>query len=136
MSENTMPLIKKLIEETKNENLKWRKYDEHIDSLKPTKKGFFSSGISNYDSPVYNSCYLSQFDNTLFILIAYDTFSKGGYISLFAQTTDSTYSIRYATTDSADNSNTNEISELKRLYNLVETYSDLVEDSVRKFINL
>lgn len=64
------------------------------------------------------------------------SFSKGIYITLYAQITDLAYTIIHATTDSADNSNTDEISELKRLYNLVETYNDLVEDSICKFINI
>lgn len=136
MNENTMPLINKLIEETKNELLVWSKYDIENDFLKPTKKNFFSETLNNADRIIYESSYLCRFHDTSFFLIAYDRFMQDAYVTLYAQTKYSEYSRAYASTCSVEDSNTDEISQLKRLYNLVETYSDIIEDSIRKFINL
>lgn len=134
MTETTMPLISRLIEKTKNNDLTWSKYNEDDNPLKNTKKDFFTSKSVKHDHMIFDSCYSCQFNNTSFFLMAYDSYNRSGtYVVLYAQTKDSEYSREYASTNS---DNTEEISELKRLYNIVESYSDIVEDSIRKFINL
>lgn len=132
MIDNTDKLISKLIEKTKNHELLWKKYDAAIYSLKTEKDNQFSStSNSNFDENQYDSSYVAYSFGTIFFLITYYNLLGAPNIKLCVQTDTSSYSKTYAHTG---DSNKNIISELKRLYNIVESYDDPIDESIRAFI--
>ena len=133
MNENAHLLLDKLIKETKNLSISWRKYDPNIELLKPTKKDLFSADndeLSTY-API-DASYVCNYQSTQFFLLAYDDLWAGPFIKLYVQTLDSNHSKLYAA--STGENDFDIITELKRLYNLVESFDDPIENSIRDFI--
>ncbi|MGN1158225.1 MAG: hypothetical protein ACI4TK_18800 [Agathobacter sp.] len=133
MNENTTLLIAKLIERTKSQQLIWDKYNVSSNLLKPEKNDFFVQNVSSYDAFIDEASYCVTYLDTTFFLIATSNFYKNPLVKLYVQTDSSRSSKLYATTDEDDISVT---SELKRLYNIVESFYDPIDDSVRSFIGI
>ena len=135
MNENTNTLINKLIVRTKDQLLRWSKYNSSIIPLKDTKRDLFNTSkyLDNSHALVNDACYYSNHFDTFFFLMVYKDYLNNSIIKLHVQTADSEYSKIYASTAEDD---AQIISELKRLYNLVDSYDDPIEENIRIFINL
>lgn len=132
MNENSLALILKLIAETKEGHLRWCKYDTLSNELKPEKADIFSPKGSFSGALCEDYCYMARHESTFFFLITQEDILGYPYIVLYAQTHDSAYSKAYASTSG---SAVNIISELKRLYNIVESLDDPIDNSIRAFID-
>lgn len=135
MNENAYLLITKLIEQTKSLSLHWCGYATSPILLKPVKREIFSdSTFFPEQQPIINEAsFLCQHGNAVFLLIAAEDLWGNPFLTLYVQTTDSSYSKVYASTEDNDIQIS---SELKRLYNLIDSMDDPVDDSVRNFIDL
>lgn len=147
MSNNSSELLlKKLIAKTKTSSITWKKLslaDIEIKGLPPSAldETFNQTMVSVIGSlsdrshmDVENS-YVSIYNDGIFILLLYRSVISGNDIELRVQTKTSPNSKIYATT--IDEKDVNLISQLKRLYNLVEaSFSSRDIDSfVDDFLN-
>lgn len=121
-------LISKLIQKTKHQSIKW-KNTLSSDSIKPPKSIEFKAYIQNVLLFNKENCYYADYNGGQFFLI-FDDMSND--IVLLVQTPSSSYSQMYAST--LDESNADIISELKRLYNLVDSIDYDVSTFVDDFI--
>ena len=133
MNENANLLISKLIERTKNQEICWRSYDVSTNLLKPLKQDIFGNNYSDTDTVLTDSCYFATYLDTTFFLMTYlDVFSNVS-VRLYVQTESSRSAKLYIKSTESD---IFVVSELKRLYNIVESYDDPIDDSVRNFIGI
>ncbi len=100
------------------------------DSIKPPKLEEFESYIQNVVCFNQESCYYADYHGGRFFLI-YDGASYD--ITLLVQTSSSSYSQVYAST--LDENSIDIVSELKRLYNLVDSMDYDVFTFVNDFIS-
>lgn len=133
MNENANLLISKLIERTKSKEICWRSYDVSSNLLKPLKKDVFSDSYPDTDTIEADSCYFATYLDTTFFLMTYLDVFNNISVRLYVQTDSSRSAKLYIKTTELD---VFVVSELKRLYNIVESYDDPIEDSVRNFIGL
>lgn len=127
-----LELIKTLITKTKNDKLKWFSLSDDKELLKPTKQSFLDQSplaiFSDFDSVVLNDSYYSKIAKGYIFLVAYSSgFTSHPQIKLFVQKLDAEYSSEYCSTNS-EHYTREEISELKRLYRIVESRMDSCDD--------
>lgn len=122
-------LISKLIKKTKQQSIKW-KHMQSTTSFKPTISAEYGDYLHNLLSLDVEDSYCADYDGGQFFLIV-DTFSRD--VMLIVQTPSSSHSMIYAST--SDKSNLEIVTELKRLYNLVDSIDYDVSTFVYEFIN-
>lgn len=127
-----LQLIKTLIVKTKNDELEWLPLNDDKALLKPTKQSFLDQSplatFSDFDSVVLNNSYYSKISKGYLFLVAHSSgFIVRPQIKLFVQKLDAAYSSEYCSTNS-ERYTREEISELKRLYRIVESRIDSCDD--------
>lgn len=125
MNDTTPKLISKLIQKTKHHSIKWKR--AHSPALvKPTKSEEFEVYLQNVLLFDIENSYYADYNGGQFFLIS-DEVSHD--VTLLVQSLSSSYSMVYAST--VNETDTNIISELKRLYNIV----DSVDYDVSAFVD-
>lgn len=134
MNTNALSLIEQLIERTKNEEISWKPYSNEKSKVKPLYSSLLDSASisSAITRPVFlpNGSYFCTYNNGCFFLLLYQLVTSSVKIELRAQTNHSTNS-KLCASSSTDDSQV--ASQLKRLYNLVESKPDSSE--IDEFIN-
>lgn len=128
MNDTTLKLISKLIQKTKQHSIKWR--HAHSRALvKPTKSKEFEVYLQNTLLFDTENSYYADYNRGQFFLIS-DGVSHD--VTLLVQSRHSSYSMAYAST--VNEADTNIISELKRLYNIVDSIDYDVSAFVDNFL--
>lgn len=128
MNKTVLSLINQLIERTKTEELSWKPYSNFESVLKPLyssplKLSPMISASQSITKPVLipEESYVCIYNNGYFFLLLYRSMLLGTEITLRVQTKSSENSKIYASTSSDSEDNLQISSQLKRLYNLVES---------------
>lgn len=117
----SIALLQKLIQKTKDNSIHWKKLSSSHVSLKPLPASSILVIATQPDdlfSLDREHSYVYSYENGMFALLAYQT-TLGHDIYLRVQTDDSPNSHNCVSTIS--NNDVDEISQLKRLYNLVDS---------------
>ncbi len=130
MKEDTaFKLISKLIHKTKNHSIKWKSVQSTA-LIKPFTSKKYSTYLENIFLLDMNNSYYADYNGGQFFLII-DEVSRD--VTLIVQIPSSSHSMIYAST--VDEIDTDIISELKRLYNLVDSIDYDISAFVDEFIN-
>lgn len=144
MNKTVLSLIDQLIERTKTKELSWKPYSNFKSALKPLyssslKLSPILSASQSINKPVLipEESYVCVYNNGYFYLLLYRSMISGTEITLRVQTNSSKNSKIYASTSSVSEDNLQISSQLKRLYNLVESTPVFTEidDFINDFIS-
>lgn len=140
MITNVLPLIKHLIDRTKDDSLTWIECSEANIELMPiytsplvgSATSLVASALVKPDL-IKEKSYVCDYSNGYFFLLLYRNLYSGTTLELRAQTQDSKNSKVYATSATND---TEVSSQLKRLYNLVDNVPSVldIDQFVKDFI--
>lgn len=144
MSNNQVfALIETLIEKTKNSSIVWKKYSASSYDIKPLPESSLKteiekaySAMSEFSSSAMlssDNSFVAEFEDGLFFLLLYTSVIKGNEVVLRVQTKNSTTSKIFASTE---DKNVTVSSQLKRLYNLIDSasYTADIDNFVNSFI--
>lgn len=134
MYEYAHELVDTLITKTKSRNLQWLKYDASQTELKPEKISFFESSQPIEGPIIPDDSYVADCGGMFCFLIMRIGLFDTPYLTLYVQTKNSAHS-KFCASTSDMTENVNIIVELKRLYNLVESLDDPIDECLRAFIN-
>lgn len=146
MNNNTSALISKLISFTKAGLIAWERYSQTNIECKPLPQsaldctGSFQEELNRIMPPTLdkNASYLCKYGEGYFFLLLYRTSTLSSKLELRVQTDTSINSQVYASYNSSGylKEDVNIASQLKRLYNLVDTasYTDGIDDFINSFI--
>lgn len=140
MNNLTLRFIEKLIEKTKNSELNWVHCTRSTPSIKPPRNTASDVDLTisaNYVEPSYivnkDASYTCKFNNGhIFLLYYASLLGNFSGLELIVQTSDSPNSKTYVSLHEA---NTTIVSNLKRLYNLIDTSDFGIDAYVRDFLN-
>jgi len=136
MTETSISFIEKIIEKTKQNELRWIRYEQGNVELKPDKNNSLTNtalvAMRSALEPTPNkksSFYAEYKDGFIFLIFYSDPITHSGRITLRAQTKSGDHSKQYASTSGDDK---DVVSQLKRLYNIIDASSD---DDIDSFVN-
>lgn len=139
MNDNTLLLIANLIERTKSGELSWHHYQNSSFDLKPiysspVESTIMDIAVDTIGKPVFipEDSYVCSYNDGCFFLLLYRYLVTNTRIDLQVQTKNSKNSKIYASSDD----NVEISSQLKRLYNLVDSIpsSAEIDDFINTFI--